>query len=65
MNGSSTEALSMKVLILSDVHNEFSVLAQPDTDADVVILAGDIDTQGRGIEWGIRHGQAGCSSLNE
>lgn len=41
----------MKLLILSDIHNEFSVLPQPETDADVVILAGDIDTQGRGIEW--------------
>lgn len=41
----------MKLLVLSDVHNEFSVLPHPKTDADMVILAGDIDTKGRGISW--------------
>src|SRR5690606_14259073 len=43
--------LSMKIHILSDVHNEFSVLPIPETDADVVILAGDIDVQFNAIEW--------------
>ncbi len=41
----------MKLNILSDVHNEFSVLPIPHTDADVVILAGDIDLDARAIEW--------------
>lgn len=43
--------LDMKLLILSDIHNEFSVLPYPEVDADVVILAGDIDTKLRGIDW--------------
>lgn len=41
----------MKLQILSDVHNEFSILPVPHTDADVVILAGDIDIKNRAIEW--------------
>jgi Icc-related predicted phosphoesterase len=41
----------MKLQILSDIHNEFSVLPIPQTDADVVILAGDIDIKNRAIEW--------------
>lgn len=41
----------MKLHILSDVHNEFSVLEPPDTAADVVILAGDIDVGLRAIPW--------------
>jgi len=41
----------MKLQILSDIHNEFSVLPIPHTNADVVILAGDIDIKNRAIEW--------------
>lgn len=50
----------MKIHILSDLHNEFSressknarpVYTPSIEDADVVILAGDIDTQNRGVEW--------------
>jgi Icc-related predicted phosphoesterase len=41
----------LKLNILSDIHNEFSVLPIPQTDADVVILAGDIDLGDRAIEW--------------
>lgn len=41
----------MKLQILSDIHNEFSVLPIPYTDADVVILAGDIDIKNRAIAW--------------
>lgn len=41
----------MKIQILSDIHNEFSVLPIPHTDADVVILAGDIHLGNRGIDW--------------
>ncbi|MGE0175292.1 MAG: metallophosphoesterase [Oligoflexales bacterium] len=44
----------MKLHILSDVHNEFSVLEPPETDADVVILAGDIDVNLRAIPWAKR-----------
>jgi predicted phosphodiesterase len=52
----------MKLHILSDVHNEFlrngKVLPShpwkgeiPETDADLIILAGDIDVGVQGIEW--------------
>jgi len=45
----------MKLHILSDLHLEFSArhppLHFPPTDAEVVILAGDIDNGTRGIDW--------------
>jgi predicted phosphodiesterase len=52
----------MKLQILSDLHNEFLRSTQvmfshhwkgdiPETDADLVILAGDIDVGINGIEW--------------
>jgi predicted phosphodiesterase len=44
----------MKLNILSDIHNEFSVLPHPETDADVVILAGDIDIKIRAIPWALQ-----------
>lgn len=44
----------MKLLVLSDLHLEFAPLSIPDTDADVVILAGDINLKARGLEWAIK-----------
>lgn len=41
----------MKLHILSDLHNEFELYKPHDVDADVVILAGDIDIHGRAINW--------------
>lgn len=41
----------MKVLIYSDLHNEFDRFIPPDIPADVVVLAGDIDLQARGVLW--------------
>lgn len=41
----------MKLHILSDLHLEFADLPVPHTDADVVMLAGDIHKGARGIEW--------------
>jgi len=41
----------MKLHILSDLHNEFSLFDIPKTEADIVILAGDIDVKNRGIAW--------------
>ena len=41
----------MKLHILSDLHNEFSPFIPPDTDADVVILAGDIGVGTAGMTW--------------
>lgn len=41
----------MKINIMSDVHNEFSLLSNPETESEVVILAGDIHTGTKAIEW--------------
>ena len=54
----------MKIQILSDLHNEFLRSGQsnsshhwsgviPKTDADIIILAGDIDTGINGAQWTI------------
>lgn len=45
---------TMKLLILSDLHNEFESIAadvEAVARADVVVLAGDIHTKNRSIEW--------------
>jgi predicted phosphodiesterase len=44
----------MKLHILSDIHLEFSDFSPPDTDADVIILAGDIAKVANGIHWSRR-----------
>ena len=41
----------MKLQIYSDLHNEFSWFEPTTSDADVVILAGDIDLKSRGVKW--------------
>lgn len=41
----------MKIHILSDLHTEFADFSPPDTDSDVVVLAGDIGVGLGGIEW--------------
>ena len=41
----------MKLQILSDLHLEFGEVSVPRTDADVVILAGDIDVGVSGLAW--------------
>lgn len=41
----------MKLHILSDLHNEFDEYQPANVEADVVILAGDIDVKGRAIDW--------------
>ena len=41
----------MKILHLSDLHLEFGPLYDPSTDADVVILSGDIHLDTKGIDW--------------
>ncbi|MCH7880844.1 MAG: metallophosphoesterase [Proteobacteria bacterium] len=54
----------MKIQLLSDLHNEFLRNGEkspghkwagsiPDTNADIIILAGDIDTGTKGAEWAI------------
>ncbi len=44
----------MKLHILSDLHTEFADFEPPETDADVVVLAGDIGVGTGGIEWAER-----------
>lgn len=44
----------MKLRILSDLHTEFGDFDPPETDADVVVLAGDIGVRTGGIEWAVR-----------
>ncbi len=41
----------MKLHILSDLHIEFAEFNPPKTDADVVILAGDIHIGQKGFTW--------------
>lgn len=44
----------MKLNILSDLHLSRSILATPDNDADVVILAGDIARPEQAVKWASR-----------
>lgn len=41
----------MKIHVLSDLHIEFGPFVPPQTDADVVVLAGDIHTKRRAFAW--------------
>lgn len=44
----------MKILVLSDLHLEFEPIALDATDADVVVLAGDIHIGVAGVMWAAR-----------
>lgn len=44
----------MKLHILSDLHTEFGDFDPPETDADIVVLAGDIGVGAVGVEWAAR-----------
>lgn len=41
----------MKIQLLSDLHREFSLYEVQETDADVVVLAGDIHSGVMGVRW--------------
>lgn len=43
----------MKIQILSDLHIEFEPFELPATDADVIVLAGDINVGAAGLEWAL------------
>lgn len=43
----------MKIQIFSDIHNEFGTYGPKETDSDIVILAGDIDTGCDGMNWAL------------
>ncbi|OCQ96024.1 phosphoesterase [Nostoc sp. MBR 210] len=45
----------MKIHVLSDLHLEFQPFNIPDIDADIVVLAGDINLRERGIKWAIEN----------
>lgn len=42
---------AMRILVLSDLHNEFTVFEPAKAEVDVIVLAGDIDTGDKGILW--------------
>ncbi|MDZ7769968.1 MAG: metallophosphoesterase [Woeseiaceae bacterium] len=52
--GPYTAHTTMKLNILSDLHTEFADFVPPDTDADAVILAGDIGVGVDGVRWAAR-----------
>ena len=41
----------MRLHILNDLHIEFGVFTPPATDADIVVLAGDIGVGVKGLHW--------------
>lgn len=43
----------MKLHILSDLHLEFAKWEAPATDADVIVLAGDIASHTHGLDWAV------------
>lgn len=42
----------MKIHVLSDLHNEFHIFDPIKAEADVIVLAGDIDNGDEGLKWG-------------
>ena len=44
----------MRIRVYSDLHLEFAPFVPPSSDADVIVLAGDIDNGAAGIEWARR-----------
>ncbi|TWB12956.1 Icc-related predicted phosphoesterase [Nitrospirillum amazonense] len=51
----------VRIAVFSDLHSEFSPWAPPpDLQADVVVLAGDLWTRGRGVRWGDARETFGC-----
>ena len=42
---------TMKIRVFSDLHLEFQGWVPPKSDADTVVLAGDVHVGVRGIEW--------------
>ncbi len=41
----------MRIQYFSDIHLEFGTLARPDTDADIIVAAGDIGVGTQGLKW--------------
>jgi predicted phosphodiesterase len=53
--GDDAASTTMKLHILSDLHTEFAGFVPPETDAEAVILAGDIGVGVEGVRWAARH----------
>ncbi len=51
----------MRIHLLSDLHNEFETFVPEKVEADVVVLAGDIDVKGRGVAWALEN--FSCTTL--
>ena len=58
----------MKIQLLNDLHNEFLRNGRaypkhkwtgliPETQADIIVLAGDIDTGTNGVEWAVKESE--------
>ena len=47
----------MKIALLSDLHLSMQSLTPPDTDADIVVLAGDLGRPDMAIDWARRYRQ--------
>jgi predicted phosphodiesterase len=45
------KTISVKIHILSDLHIEFAPFSPPETDADVVVIAGDVHIKSHGLDW--------------
>ncbi|OUL37796.1 phosphoesterase [Nostoc sp. T09] len=45
----------MKIQILSDLHIEFQPFTIPNTNADVIVLVGDIHLREKGVKWAIEN----------
>ena len=45
----------MRIHILNDLHIEFESFEPPETDGDVIVLAGDIHVGKRGLQWAMEH----------
>ena len=41
----------MRINYFSDLHLEFGLLKPPDTDADIIVAAGDIGVFRQGVDW--------------
>lgn len=46
--------MTIKIQVLSDLHNEFAEYEYQETDADYVVLAGDIGPNIEGVKWAIK-----------
>src|SRR5256885_11437227 len=53
----------LRIRIYSDLHLEFAPFLSPPDDADVIVLAGDIDNGAAGIEWAGERSEEHTSEL--